>query len=134
VTWTIYAQLADNSPAINAEWLMSGLSGLFGARPEFAVRQTSLPFSRAPSVDLVSGTWLARLTYEEGDAVLADSIEIRRVTREDPSGQEASTRRIRAVLSSDEAGEYTNHSIWVTDFLRSIPGVLLFDVTRNEYF
>ena len=134
MTWTIYAQLANSSPAINAEWLMGGLSSLFGSRPEFALKQTSLPFARAPSVDLVSGTWLARLTYEEGDAVLADSIEIRRLTQGDPRGQEASTRRIRAVFSSDEAGAHTNHLIWVTDFLRSIPGVVLFDATRKEHF
>jgi hypothetical protein len=134
VTWTVYAQLADTSPAINADWLMEEVSRHFGPRPGFALKQTTLPFSRSSSVDLASGSWLARLTYEEGEVVVADSIEIQRLTDGDLNGLETSTRRIRVVFSTDEAGEYVNHAIWVTDFLRSIPGVVLFDATRKEYF
>ena len=134
MTWTVYAQLADISPAINAKWLMEEVGRLFGPRPEFALKQTTMPFSQSPSVDLVSGSWLARLTYEEGEAVVADSREIQRLTQGELRGRNPSTRRIRAVFSNDETGEYTNHSIWVTDFLRSIPGAVLFDANRKEYF
>ena len=134
MTGTVYAQLSDISPAINAEWLKEEVSRIFGPRPGFALKQTTLPFSRSPSIDLVSGSWLARLTYEEGEVVMADSIEIARPIEGDLHGVESSAQRIRVVFSTDETGEYTNHAIWVTDFLRSIPGAMLFDATRKECF
>jgi len=137
--WSVYALLTDEAPPIDTAWLMQECTDVFGLRG-CTIRQYLLPFTRWPSVDLRWGDWLARLTYEKSEAVLADARTIRELVRDElPDGASAAAigrcdRRIRVVFGDDPGRDYTNHMIEILGLLEDIPGALLFDAERKAWW
>jgi hypothetical protein len=41
---------------------------------------------------------------------------------------------LRVVFNEDDDRQYTNHILWILDFLRSIPGAALFDASQRVLF
>lgn len=130
--FSLYALLGPDSPEITTDWLAAEFRDSFSRDENFRLSMVRLPFLKEPSVSLRWGSWLARVTYEEGDRVEADSRHIQDVIGGSvPFDVSNVRRRIRVVFSDDEAREFTNEIILVVDVLRAIDGVVLFDPQQN---
>lgn len=133
--FSLYALLGEASPTISTESLATELESLFPGDEELSLQLEQLPFAKQKSVTLRWGTWLARLSYEEGKKVIEDSAEISRILGVAAPPKLASVdKRIRAVFGDDDAHEYTNQMICLMDFLRGIKGAIVFDPQQKDIF
>jgi hypothetical protein len=133
MTYALYALLGEGAPAITTDSLASDLKNLFKDQKDFSIKFEQVPFAKSKSLALWWGTWLVRVAYEEGANVVADSTEISKVVgSEAPHGLADIGKRIRAVLSTDESREHTDQCIYVEQFLRGIPGVILYDSQQRR--
>ena len=125
--------MATASPAISTESLAAELKSLFRDEEGFSLQYEQLPFAKHKSLTLRWGTWLARLSYEEGKKVVEDSAEISRILgAAAPSKLASIDKRIRAVFGDDDAREYTNQTLHLMDFLRGIKGAIVFDPQQKD--
>ncbi|QYF93484.1 hypothetical protein KY495_22940 [Massilia sp. PAMC28688] len=134
MTFTVYALMQDNAPPMSNDTLAEDLKRHFRDEEGFSLTFEQLPFASDKSLALRWDDWLVRISYEEGEEVINDSIEIQRRTGAD-SGHDVSRirRRIRAVFGSDETQEYTNQMIYVLDYLKELEGVIVFDPQQNDF-
>ncbi len=131
--FSLIALLSKDSPLITVDALEAQLSKFFKTERELKFGRARLPFLSADSIDLRWGTWRARLSYEEGPYVVEDSVEISKILGgAAPFDLSAIDRRIRVVFSDDKNQERTNEVIYVMDFLKEIPGVVIFDPQQNN--
>lgn len=134
MTFSLYALLGESAPTITSESLFSELKNLFCNEEKFSIRFEQLPFVKGKTISLYWGDWLARVNYEEGEVVSRDSEDICKIVGaaacEDISGV---TRRIRVVFGDDEYQEYTNQIIYIIDFLRKIPGIVIYDPQQRDF-
>jgi hypothetical protein len=131
--FSLYALLREGAPAISTESLAAELKSLFRDDTEFSLQYEQLPFAKQKSLTLRWGTWLARLSYEEGKKVIDDSAEISRILGPAAPPKLASIdKRIRAVFGDDAAQEYTNQMICLIDFLCGIKGAIVFDPQQKD--
>ncbi len=131
--FALYALLGPDSPARSADDIAAGLSTVFRHDENVTVELERLPFSRGQSVTLRRGTWLARLTYEQGDQVQADSRYAQAALgTAAPPGLANRDKRIRAVFGDDDDRTHTNETIIIMDYLRAIDDVILFDPQRSD--
>jgi hypothetical protein len=132
--FTLYALMSDDAPPISNESLAEGLSTHLRNEAGFFMQFEQLPFSPNKTLALRWYSWLVRVSYEEGEEVRDDSVEIQKRTGS-TSGMDVShiERRIRLVFGDDDAKEYTNQLIYLIDFLREIPGVVIFDPQQNDF-
>ncbi len=78
--------------------------------------------------------WRIRIAYQEGDAVSEETTQIRKVLGPGAPDQLPGMRRkINVVFGDDNDREYTNQIIYVMDFLRALPGVILFDPQQSNF-
>lgn len=139
MTWSLYALLTDEASPIDAAWLTSECTRVFVGHG-CSIAETFQPFARWPALLLRWGPWSARLAYDAGDPVLADSRYIQRVAGDTaPTGVPADRigrcdRRIRVVFGDDPERVYTDQMLWIIDFLRDIPGGVLFDTAREAWW
>jgi hypothetical protein len=99
----------------------------------FSLQYEQLPFAKHKSLTLRWGTWLARLSYEEGKKVVEDSAEISRILGPGaPPKLAGIDKRIRTVFGDDEAREYTNQPIHLMDVLRGSKGAIVFDPQQKD--
>lgn len=130
--FSLYALLGPDSPEITTDWLAAEFRDGFSGDENFRLTMVQLPFLKEPSVTLRWGSWLARVTYEEGDRIEEDSRHIQDVIGGSvPFDVSKIRRRIRVVFSDDDAHEFTNEIILVIDVLSAIDGVVLFEPQRN---
>jgi hypothetical protein len=133
MTFSIYALLGEEAPVITVESLASDLRTYFRNEENFSLQLEQLPFSRMMTIDLNWGEWLVRVNYEEGFDVADDSAVIGKILGSvAPRDLCRITRRIRVVFGDDDTQEYTNQSIYILDFLRAIPGSVLFDPQQRD--
>jgi hypothetical protein len=133
MTFALCALLGERAPAITNESLASDLRHLFGNEKDFSIEFELLPFAKNRTLALRWGTWLVRVCYEEGTNVAQDSAEINKIVGSTvPYDLSDIPRRIRVVFGNDDTREYENHIICVIDFLRVIPGVVIFDPQQRK--
>lgn len=126
MTFSIYALLGDRAPTITDEVLVSELKEYFRKKDDF-----TLEFEE--TIMLCWGDWRVRLCYEHGPEVEQDSAVIGRILGAiAPYDLSSIDRRIRVVFPDDDTREHTNHILFAMDFLRSIPGVIMFDPQQRD--
>lgn len=134
MTFSYYALLNQDAPAISNESLAADLKNYFRNEDGFSLELEELPFSKGKTLALRWEGWLVRVCYEEGDAVRIDSAEIQsRIGSSHDFDVSNIRRRIRVVFGSDDERRFTNEIIYVVDFLKEIKGVLIFDPQRNDF-
>lgn len=133
IMFSIYALLGEGAPAITNESLASDLKHLFRNDESFSLQFEQLPFAKNKTLALRWGNWLARVSYEEGANVVQDSADIGTIVGSAaPYDLSRIAKRIRVVFSDDDKREYTNQIIHLMDFLRGIPGVIIFDPQQKD--
>ncbi|MET1079781.1 MAG: hypothetical protein ABWY06_17355 [Pseudomonas sp.] len=134
MTFSLYALLSDDSSPVSNESLAIALQEYLRNENNFSLQFERLPFAKNQTLALRWGSWLVRVSYEEGDAVKQDSIGIQKKTAA-TSEHEVShiKKRIRLVIGSDDNQHFTNQLIYLIDFLRTIKGVLIFDPQQNDF-
>ena len=78
--------------------------------------------------------WWARVFLESGPEVLTHSAEIAQSAT--PDRQEKIgriRRRVRVLFADDRNREFTNHVIFMMDFLGEIPGVAIYDPQQQQF-
>lgn len=133
MTFSIYALLGEGAPTITNESLALDLKHFFRNEEGFSIQFEQLPFAKNKTLALRWGTWLVRVSYEEGANVLQDSAEINKIVGSvAPYDLASINKRIRVVYGDDDAQEYTNQIIYLMDFLREIPGTVMFDPQQKD--
>lgn len=133
MTFSIYALLGEGAPTITNESLALDLKHFFRNEEGFSIQFEQLPFAKNKTLALRWGTWLVRVSYEEGANVLQDSAEINKIVGSAvPYALANINKRIRVVYGDDDAQEYTNQIIYLMDFLREIPGTVMFDPQQKD--
>lgn len=134
MTFSLYALLKDEAPAMSNESLAADLKTYFKNEDAFSLEFEQLPFAKNKTLALRWGTWLVRVAYEEGVAVKNDAIEIQKKTASSSACDVSRiSRRIRVVFGSDDTQQYTNEIIYLIDFLKAIKGALIFDPQQNDF-
>ena len=133
MTFALYCLLTDESPIISTVSLIEDLRNHFQAESCLIYRER-LPFATNETVSLKWESWLVRVSYEEGEMVKADSLEIYERTKSFNSNDLSTiNRRIRIVFGSDNDKIYTNQVIYLMDFAKEIKGVLIYDPEQNDF-
>ena len=134
MTFSLYALLDDDAPRISIDSLGEDLRVFFRNEEDFSLEFEKLPFSQNMTLALRWSDWLVRMSYEEGDDVKEDAIEIKKRATP-PAGLDVPqiSRRIRVVFGNDDEQRYTNQVIFVIDFLKAIGGVSIFDPQQNDF-
>jgi hypothetical protein len=119
---------------LSIESLAADLNRLFHDEDGFSMSFEKLPFADSPSLMLRWNQWRIRLACQEGDAVSEETTQIRKVLGPGAPDQLARMRRkINVVLGDDNERTYTNQIIHVMDFLRALPGAILFDPQQSNF-
>ncbi|KVZ48063.1 hypothetical protein WL17_28705 [Burkholderia ubonensis] len=115
------------------ESLAADLRHFFRNEEGFSLQFEKLPFVKHETLALRWDKWLVRVFYEEGARVVQDSEEISRVVgAAAPPGLARIGRRIRIVFRDYDDDTYTNQVAFMMDFLREIPGSILFDPQQRD--
>jgi hypothetical protein len=119
---------------LSIESLAADLKRLFRHEDGFSMSFEKLPFADSPSLMLRWDQWRIRVAYQEGDAVSEETTQIRKVLGPGAPDQLPGMRRkIHVVFGDDNDREHTNQMIYVMDFLRALPGAILFDPQQNNF-
>ena len=134
MTFSLYALLTDDAPPMSNDSLADDLKNYFRNEEGFVLKFEQLPFTTNKTLALWWDSWLVRVSYEEGQEVKDDSVEIQKRTG-DTSGIDVSSihRRIRLVFGDDDTQQYTNQVIYLIDFLKEIKGVIIYDPQQNDF-
>ena len=133
MTFALYALLGEQAPAFTNESLASDLGDFFRHEEDLSIKFELLPFAKNKTLALWWGAWLVRVCYEEGTNVAQDSAQINKIVGSTaPCDLSNIARRIRVVFGNDDTREYENHIIGMMDFLRVIPGVVIFDPQQRS--
>ncbi|KPC53164.1 hypothetical protein WG78_08740 [Amantichitinum ursilacus] len=132
MSFALYVLLDSFAPVMSNETLEQGLKRAFHTDNRFSIEVDRLPFVNRDTLILRWDSWSSRISYEEGDYVKEDSIEIAKVLKERLNNPERFDRRIRLVFNNDPEREYTNEMILIQDYFRVIPGSVIVDVQQNE--
>jgi hypothetical protein len=134
MTFSLYGLLTKKSPHFSNELLASELKNYFRGDEKFTLAFEQLPFKKTNSLAIRWDDWLVRASYEEGDTVKEDSIEIQKRTGEFSTIDVSSIdRRIRMVFGSDDDKEHTNEIIYLMQFLGEIEGIVIYDPQQNDF-
>lgn len=130
--FSVHAYLFNHD--FNLDQLEVELNKLFTGDARFGLTQSRgvHPFSNAPYLIFLWPAWSFTAHVERGASVLADAEVIRTVAgcgfpNSDPIG------RIRVVFGNDKGLDYTNHIIWVEEFLTMISGATLYDDAKRAW-
>lgn len=133
MTFALYGLLTNEAPQFSNDSLAAELKNYL-KNENFSLQREKLPFAKNETLVLKWDKWLARVSYEEGDAVKADSLEIHeRTTSFNSSDLSIINRRIRVVFGNDDEQHYTNQIIYLMDFLREITGIIIYDPQQNNF-
>lgn len=134
MTFSLYGLLTDKSPPFSNESLADKLKDYFRDDEKFSLSFEQLPFKKNKTLAIRWDDWLVRVSYEEGEAVKNDSIEIHQRTREFSTIDVSNIdRRIRMVFGSDDDKIYTNEIIYLMQFLGEIDGIIIYDPQQNDF-
>ncbi|USX11286.1 hypothetical protein NHH88_16310 [Oxalobacteraceae bacterium OTU3CAMAD1] len=133
MTFALYGLLTNEAPQLSYESLAKDLKNQL-QNENFSLQREKLPFAKNETLVLKWDKWLARVSFEEGETVRADSLEIQERTKSFNSFDLSRiNRRIRVVFGNDDGQQYTNQIIYLMDFLREIRGVVIYDPQQNNF-
>lgn len=132
--FSLYALLNADAEPMSNDSLAADLTHYFRNEEGFVLKFEQLPFTGNKTLALWWDNWLVRVSYEEGQEVVDDSVEIQKRTGATPGIDVLHiTRRIRLVFGDDDAQQYTNQVIYLIDFLKEIRGVIIYDPQQNDF-
>lgn len=133
MTFAMYALLHPSVPECSLDSLATQVADHFAREDGFKLEYEQLPFSAERSLILRWGSWFVRMKYEHDETVLDQCVQIAEsLGPKAPNHLAHIDRRIGVVFGDDEAREHTNEIIYVMDYLREIPGSILFDPQQGE--
>ena len=131
--FSLYALLGKNSPPMTNASLAIDLNQYFRNETDFSLKFERLPFAKHDTLALRWGSWLVRVSYDEGDHVKADSATIQAwLGKRSPTDLSTIDRRVRVVFGADEDRVYTNQIIYLMDFLREIEDCVVVDPGKRD--
>ncbi|KRB02279.1 hypothetical protein [Lysobacter sp. Root690] len=134
MSFVLYALLGEDSPLTSIERIDTELGRCFALETDLVAQFEVLPFTTERSLRLRWPNWAILVFYEDGPSVLADSREIQRIAgTPDIPDLSGIGRRVRVVFGSDDDRVYTNHVIWMMEYLCGIEGAFVFDPLRKEF-
>jgi hypothetical protein len=134
MSFVLCAFLPDHAPMLSIESLAADLKRLFRNEDGFSVSFEKLPFADSPSLILRWDLWRIRVAYQEGDTVREETTQIRKVLGPGAPDQLPGMRhKINVVFGDNNDREYTNQIIHVMDFLRALPGAIIFDPQQSNF-
>ncbi|SCX66559.1 hypothetical protein [Variovorax sp. EL159] len=127
--FTLHAFIASAADVQPLEALEPKLTRIFqgqhSAQPD--VSSNTLPFKNTARLLYRWPTWSFSVTCESGAEVAADAKFVSQETGV-VFPDRLPVDRIRIVFAQDEGGDFTNHIIWITDWLKEeIPSAVLYD-------
>lgn len=126
--FTLHAFITSAADVQPLEALEPTLTGIFqgqhSAPPD--VSSSVLPFSNTARLLYRWPKWSFSVTCESGAEVAADAELVSQETGVVFSGG-LPADRIRIVFAQDEGCHFTNHIIWITEWLKDIPSAVLYD-------
>lgn len=127
--FTLHAFIASAADAQSLEALEPRLTRIFqgqhSAPPD--VSSNTLPFKNTARLLYHWPTWSFSVTCESGAEVAADAKFVAQETGVVFPGR-LPVDRIRIVFAQDESCDFTNHIIWITDWLKEeFPSAVLYD-------
>lgn len=133
MAWALYGLLSSNAPDISLDSLAADLKAFFSRAGELGMEIERDPFDVSRKNLLLKwDNWWVRVFLERGPEVVADSVEIGdRLGTAVRDRIGSIDRRIRVLFADDSEKNYTNHAVFMMDFLGNIPGVVVFDPQRN---
>ncbi len=130
MAFELHGLLDDTAPEITLDSLASNLRRFFSSTDGFHLEDEDDPFDPARKNLLLSwgDSWWARVFIDTGSELEPDL-----VSREGGGKPIGTNGRIRVLFADDQSREYTNHVIFMMDFLGTIPGLTLFDPQRKAF-
>ena len=134
MTFSLYCLIGDADSNLSIEGLESQFKDYFSSTDEFKLEFEEDPFVSADRNLLFSwGSWWIRVFFETGVDVLADSVVIANYVDFDRMKSISKiTQRVTVLFASDDKLLYTNHIIFMMEFLESKKGWIIFDPQKNE--
>lgn len=135
MTLALYCLVGDSCSELSLDTIAVQLQEYFSTVSGFKQKYEEDPFDPSDgNLLLFWGNWWIRIFYEEGSTVRMDSEEIAKYA--DPGRMpliSAIDRRVRVLFADDEDLAYTNHVIFMMDFLESSPDLIIFDPQRKTF-
>ena len=131
--FALHAFITSDQDAYPLAILETALSTLLAGQDDIGpeVSYSTLPFSNQPRLLYRWPTWNFSVTSDQGEQVAADADFVAQTCGAVfPGGRP--THRIRVVFAQDSSRDFTNHIIWIMDWLKEIPGVVLYDETSKS--
>ncbi len=127
--------LSEATPKITLDSLASELTQFFSPTEGFRLDREDDPFDPVrKNLRLRWGDWWARVFVEAGPEVASALEEIGVLAGKDAQARSIQTdRRIRLLFADDPNRKFTNHAVFMMDFLGTIPGLALFDPERKVF-
>ena len=135
MAFELYGLLSEGAPDITLDSLASDLKQFFSQTEGFRLDHEDDPFdSSRRNLLLTWGPWWTRVFLESGTEIAAALAEITALAGEDALEKQLEIdRRIRVLFADDQDRTYTNHTIFMMDFLGALPGVAIFDPQRKVF-
>jgi len=135
MAFELYGLLPEGGPEVTLDTLASDLTRFFAGTERFHLEPEDDPFdSSRRNLLLTWGDWWTRVFLEAGPEVAAASAEIAAVAGQPvPEGPFLADKRIRVLFAGDQSREYTNHAIFMMDFLGTVPGLAVYDPQRQVF-
>lgn len=131
--FAIHAFISSDQDAYPLGSLETALSNLLAGQDDIGpeVSYSTLPFSNEPRLLYRWPTWNFSVTSDQGEQVASDADFVAQTCGAVfASGRP--THRIRVVFAQDSSLDFTNHVIWIMDWLKEIPGIVIYDETRKS--
>jgi hypothetical protein len=122
----------SHEPELSADALEKRLREYFHEYDGVTITRDRLPTNDDDSIILRWDEWRVRLSPETR-GVSADAIDIAQELGEAaPPGLATWSRWVRAVFGDDPERMYTDQIIEVMEFLKALPGAIVFDPQRRD--
>jgi hypothetical protein len=127
---TLHAFL-EGPTSSSLDALREELVALFKSDGELAVSNASMPFGLGKYLVFRWPSWSFSTHLESGARVQEDAAIVQSTIAGVFPGCLPSTR-VRVVFASDPGKSFTNHIIWVADYLRTLPGAVVYDEAQKS--
>jgi len=131
--FALHAFITSDQDAYPLATLETAFSKLLAGQGDEApeISYSTLPFSKQPRLLYRWPTWNFSVTSDQGEQVASDADFVAQTCGAVFAGGRP-THRIRVVFAQDSSLDFTNHIVWIMDWLKEIPNVVLYDETSKS--
>lgn len=128
--FTLHAFL-ENTTSSSLDALHVDLANLFKGAAEPNISDATLPFGGDKYLVFRWHSWSFTTHFESGARVQEDAAHIQS-TLGNAFPRRLPSARVRVVFASDPGRHFTNHIIWVADYLLNLPGAVVYDEAKKS--